>query len=358
MGIIARTLKQTRDLMHEKLNGIVPEFEINLKAPLVFEINTLKKQRDAVILGHNYMEPALFHTVADFVGDSLELSRKAAELENPIIVFCGVRFMAETAKILNPNKLVLLPASEAGCSLAASITAADVRALKQKYPNIPVVTYVNTYADVKAETDICCTSGNASKIVSSLDGDSVIFIPDEYLARNVAKETNKKVILPKVINNKVTEEFIFPTSDNASNTGDMITWAGKCEVHDQFLPSDVDRAREQFPDALILAHPECPPEVVAKVDFTGSTAKMIDYVKKSKSKSFLLLTECSMADNIASDNRDKEMVRMCSVRCPHMNQITLEDTLKALKENVRVIDVPIEILKKARKSLDRMLQYG
>jgi quinolinate synthase len=305
------------------------------------------------------MEPALFHTVPDFVGDSLELSRKAAELDNPIIIFCGVRFMAETAKILNPDKLVLLPAKEAGCSLASSITAEDVRALKRKYPGVPVVTYVNTYADVKAETDICCTSGNAAKIVSSLEGDSVIFIPDEYLARNVASETNKRVILPKMVNGEIVEEIIGDSlSRNDNQSSKMITWQGKCEVHDQFSPKDVERARQQFPDALILAHPECPPDVVAKVDFTGSTSKMIDYVKRSKAKSFLLLTECSMADNIASDNRDKEMVRMCSVRCPHMNQITLEDTLKALQENVRVIDVPADIIAKARGSLDRMLQYS
>jgi quinolinate synthase len=363
-GIIqADSIEATEQAMLTKLAGIVPPFEIKLKAPLVFEINRLKVERDAVILGHNYMEPALFHTVADLVGDSLELSRQAARTEKPVIVFCGVRFMAETAKILNPDKLVLLPArKEAGCSLAASITAANVRELRARFPGVPVVTYVNSYADVKAETDICCTSGNAAKIVASLPGDTVIFIPDEYLARNVAQETGKRVILPKLAYDGSIESCLMlgaePELIAKAPANSLITWPGRCEVHDQFTVADVEMARQQFPEAVILAHPECHPEVVDKVDFTGSTSKMIDYVKRSRSKSFLLLTECSMADNIATENREKEMVRMCSVRCPHMNQITLEDTLIALKENHQVIDLPADLISRARSSLDRMLAYG
>ena len=344
MPITAKTESETYEEMKSLLSSIVPEIEIKKKAPLVFKINQLKKQRGAVILGHNYMEPALYHTVADIVGDSLELSRKAAETDSNPIVFCGVRFMAETAKILNPGKTVLLPAEVAGCSLAASITADDVRKLKKQYPGVPVVTYINSYADVKAETDVCVTSGNAAKIVSQLDSDSVIFIPDEYLAKNVAKETGKNII--------------FPSSNNSILKQSMIAWHGKCEVHDQFTVDDVKRAREQFPDVAVLAHPECPPEVVDVSDFSGSTSKMISYVKNSNAKKFLLLTECSMGDNISAENPEKEMVKICSVRCPHMNEITLEDTLKALKKNVTEIFVPEDIQVKARRSVERMLEMS
>jgi quinolinate synthase len=347
MPIDAKTEKETLSLMIERLSHVVPELELRKKAPLVFKINELKKKRGAVILGHNYMEPALFHTVADIVGDSLELSRKAAESKADPIVFCGVRFMAETAKILNPSRMVLLPARVAGCSLAASITAQDVRNLKKQYPGVPVVTYINSYADVKAETDVCVTSGNASKIVSMLDSDSVIFIPDEYLAQNVARETGKKIIFPKVTGN--------PTNDD---TPVMIGWRGKCEVHDQFTVDDIKQAREQFPDVAILAHPECPPEVVELADFSGSTSKMIQHVKNTKASKYLLLTECSMGDNIAAENPDKEMVRMCSVRCPHMNEITLEDTLRALEQNVEEIFVPEDIQTRARRSVERMLEMS
>jgi quinolinate synthase len=344
MPITAKTESETYEEMKSLLSSIVPEIEIKKKAPLVFKINQLKKQRGAVILGHNYMEPALYHTVADIVGDSLELSRKAAETDSNPIVFCGVRFMAETAKILNPGKTVLLPAEVAGCSLAASITADDVRKLKKQYPGVPVVTYINSYADVKAETDVCVTSGNAAKIVSQLDSDSVIFIPDEYLAKNVAKETGKNII--------------FPSSNYSILKQSMIAWHGKCEVHDQFTVDDVKRAREQFPDVAVLAHPECPPEVVDVSDFSGSTSKMISYVKNSNAKKFLLLTECSMGDNISAENPEKEMVKICSVRCPHMNEITLEDTLKALKKNVTEIFVPEDIQVKARRSVERMLEMS
>jgi quinolinate synthase len=342
--ITGNSVHEIYQLMQKKLANIVPDFELKHKAELVYEINRIKVERGAIILGHNYMEPVLFHTVPDYVGDSLELCRKAAATNADPIVFCGVKFMAETAKVLNPNRTVLLPAERAGCSLAESITAEDVRALKKRYPGIPIVTYINTYADVKAECDIVCTSGNAARIVSQLAGDTVIFLPDEYLAKNVAAETGKKIIFPSV------------KDDNTSQPQNvMIGWRGRCEVHDQFTTDDIALAREQAPDALILAHPECSPEVVAKSDFAGSTSAMIQYIKDNKAKRFLLLTECSMADNIAADNPEKEMVRMCSVRCPHMNEITLEDTLRALRENVQEIHVPAEIMEKARASIERML---
>lgn len=342
MGIEGASVHDTYNRMKEKLSHVVPDIELRYKAELVYEINKLKKERGAIILGHNYMEPALYHTVPDFVGDSLELSRKAAETECDPIIFCGVRFMAETAKILNPTKTVLLPAAVAGCSLASSITAEDVRQLRKRYPGIPIATYINSYADVKAESDVCVTSGNASKIVAALKSDTVIFIPDEYLAKNVAKETGKRIIFPEVSE--------YPKDDLV-----MIGWHGKCEVHDRFTPADIENVRKQYPDTAILAHPECPPEVVAESDFSGSTSKMIQFVKNSTAPRFLLLTECSMADNIAADNPDKEMLRLCSVRCPHMNEITLEDTLNALKFNRHEIDVPEDIRIRAKRSLDAML---
>ena len=242
------------------IGDYTPDFELRYKAELAAEINRLKVEKNAVILGHNYMEPALFHSIPDFVGDSLELSRRAAATDKDIIVFCGVRFMGETAKILNPSKTVLLPAKKAGCSLAESITAADVRALKERFPGVPVVTYVNTYADVKAESDICCTSGNAVAVVNSLKGDTVIFLPDEYLAGNVARETGKHIIFPS----------IYPKIDPKVDY-QMIGWHGRCEVHEKFTVDDIRRVRAQFPDVIILAHPECSPEVTQAADFAGST---------------------------------------------------------------------------------------
>ncbi|MDA0811695.1 MAG: quinolinate synthase NadA [Verrucomicrobia bacterium] len=349
MPIDAKTLQETYDQMERKLHGIIPDIEMRYKAELVFEINQLKKERGAIILGHNYMEPALFHTVPDVVGDSLELSRKAAETECDPIVFCGVRFMAETAKILNPTRTVLLPAKRAGCSLAESITAQDVRNLRQQYPGVPIVTYINTYADVKAECDICCTSGNAARVVESLDSDVIIFLPDEYLAANVAEETGKKIIFPSrdaIQNPKPGLEY------------EMIGWHGRCEVHDKFTVQDIKNVRAQYPGVLVLAHPECSPEVVAASDFSSSTSKMTQRVKETEAPSYLLLTECSMGDNIMAENPEKEMVRMCSIRCPHMNEITLEDTLNALKNNVQIIEVPEEIRVRARRSVDRMLEIG
>jgi quinolinate synthase len=331
------------------LAGVVPEIEIGYKAELAAEINRVKLEKNAVILGHNYMEPALFNSIPDFVGDSLELCRKAAETDADIIVFCGVRFMAETAKILNPDKTVLIP-SLAGCSLASSITAADVRELKRRFPGVPVVTYVNTYADVKAESDICCTSANAAAIVESLNSDTVIFLPDEYLAQNVARETGKHVI--------------FPTSNGKASEVDsqvdyqMIGWRGRCEVHEKFTVEDVANVRKQFPDVVVLAHPECSPAVVAASDYSGSTTAMTKYVANSEAHRYLLLTECAMGDNVAAANPDKEMVRLCSVRCPHMNQITLEDTLQSLQKERYVVDVPEDIRTRAARAVQRMIEIG
>ncbi len=331
-----------------RLHGIVPDIELRYKAELACAINRLKKEKNAVILGHNYMEPALFNTIPDFVGDSLELSRRAATTDKDIIVFCGVRFMAETAKILNPDKTVLLPSEKAGCSLAASITAADVRELKRRFPGVPVVTYVNTYADVKAESDVCCTSANAASVVESLGAERVIFLPDEYLARNVARETGKAIIFPTVVS---------PKGGEAENSP-LIGWPGRCEVHEKFTVQDIRDVRAQFPDVVVLAHPECSPEVVAAADFSASTSAMIKHVAQTTAARFLLLTECAMGDNVAAANPDKEMVRLCSVRCPHMNRITLEDTFRSLESNHYVIEVSEEVRGRAAKAVERMLQIG
>ncbi|RPI51578.1 MAG: quinolinate synthase NadA, partial [Chloroflexi bacterium] len=292
--------------MKKRLRDVVPDFELRIKAELAHEILRLKQERNAVILGHNYMEPALFHSIPDYTGDSLALSRRAAETDKEIIVFCGVRFMAETAKILNPGKTVLLPAKRAGCSLAASITAADVRELRQRFPGVPVVTYVNTYADVKAESDVCCTSSNAAAVVESLGTSTVIFLPDEYLARNVAQETGKQIIFPT--------RTPRPAGDADTELDfQLVGWHGKCEVHEKFTVEDIADVRAQFPDVVILAHPECSPEVVAASDFSGSTAAMIRYVEQVSAPRYLLLTECAMGDNVAAANPHREMLRLCRV---------------------------------------------
>ena len=352
--IRATTVEETFRLMVDKLARVVPEVELREKAELVFEINRLKEERGAIILGHNYMEPALYHTVPDVVGDSLELSRKAAQTDRDPIVFCGVRFMAETAKILNPTKTVLLPAKRAGCSLAASITAEDVRELKRQYPGVPVVTYVNCYADVKAETDVCCTSSNAARVVEAIGADCVIFLPDEYLAQNVARETGRQVIFPTREPKSGAQRDAAPRNLHYH----MVGWHGRCEVHEKFTVEDVAAVRKQFPDVVVLAHPECSAEVVQASDFSGSTSKMIEFVKKSNAPRYLLLTECSMGDNIIAENPDKESLRLCSVRCPHMNEITLEDTRDALLHNRYVIEVPEDIRVRAKRALDRMLEIG
>ena len=353
MAIETASVEATLTALRDRLSAVVPDFELEIKAELAFEINRLKRARGAVILGHNYMEPALYHSVCDHQGDSLELSRVAAATDSDIIIFCGVRFMAETAKILNPTRTVLLPSPLAGCSLAASITASDVRDLKRRYPGVPIVAYINTYADVKAEVDVCCTSGNARQVVESLGSDTVIFLPDEYLAANVARETDKQIIFPT----------IGPVSaagqDRAAAKGihyDMIGWHGRCEVHEQFTVQDVQDVRRQFPDVAVLAHPECSPEVVEASDFSGSTSAMIRYVREIDAPRYLLLTECSMGDNIAAENPDREILGLCSVRCPHMNEITLELVLASLQETRYVIDVAADIRARARRSIDRMLE--
>jgi quinolinate synthase len=332
-----------------KLYNVVPDVELRIKAELAVEINHLKEEKNAVILGHNYMEPALFHSIPDIVGDSLGLSREAAKTDKDIIVFCGVEFMAETAKILNPQKTVLIPSQKAGCSLAASITAEDIRALKERFPGVPVVTYVNTYADVKAETDICCTSGNAVEVVNSLDSETIIFLPDEYLAKNVARETGKKIITP-------TGSPGFYSVFEGDEA--MVIWHGRCEVHEKFTLQDIQNVRAQFPDVAILSHPECSPEVVNASDFSGSTNAMIHFVEESSAPQFLLLTECSMGDNIVGAHPDKEMLRLCSVRCPHMNQITLEAVRDALLYTQYVVEVPEDIRVRAARSVERMIAIG
>ena len=334
--------------LHAKLHRVVPDAELRVKAAVAAEILEEKERRNAVVLGHNYMEPALFHSICDITGDSLELSRRAAKADAEVIVFCGVRFMAETAKILNPSRKVLLPAEKAGCSLAASITADDVRALKARFPGVPVVSYVNTYADVKAESDVCCTSSNAVAVVESLGADTVIFLPDEYLAANVARETGKHIV--------------FPSRDGSGDADlldvQMIGWRGRCEVHEKFTVADVEAARRQFPGVLVLAHPECSPEVVAASDYSASTTAMARRVAESSAPHYLLLTECSMGDNIAAANPGKEMLRYCSIRCPHMNEITLEDTLAALRNDRWRIEIDEPVRSRAARALERMIAIG
>ncbi len=344
------------EAMKAKLEKVVPDFELRYKAELAEEINRLKVEKNAVILGHNYMEPALYYSIPDFRGDSLDLARKAAQTDKDIIVFCGVRFMAETAKLLNPEKTVLLPSEKAGCSLAASITAEDVRQLRARYPGVPAVAYVNTYADVKAEVDICCTSSNAKAVVESLHSDTVIFLPDEYLARNVAKETGRHIVFPTLIDKGFSTELDYQQVGDRRDQ--MIGWHGRCEVHEKFTVKDIEAVRKQFPEVVILSHPECSPEVVAASDFSGGTNAMIRYVKETNAPQYLVLTECAMGDNIAAANPDKDMLRLCSVRCPHMNQITLEDTLKSLQLNQYVIEIPEEIRVKAARSVERMIAIG
>lgn len=350
----ASTIEETLELMRTRLKDVIPEFEMAYKAELAFKINRLKKELNAVILAHNYMEPALYHSVSDYSGDSLELARISAGSDADIIVFCGVRFMAETAKILNPDRLILLPAEKAGCSLAESITGNDVRRLKERYPGVPVVSYVNTYADVKAETDICCTSSNAAAVIKHLvdkGHEKIIFLPDEYLAQNVAADIGIPIIFPSFPGGK-------QENDPENMKRELIGWRGRCEVHEKFTVEDIENARKQFPDTVILSHPECSPDVVKASDFSGSTKAMIDYVKNVAAPRYLLLTECSMGDNIAAENPEREMLRLCNVRCPHMNLITLEDTLAALEQKRYEITLPDDIIRKAKSSLDRMLEIG
>jgi len=295
-------------------------------APYVKAINDLKKQRNAVILAHNYQTPEIFHCVADIGGDSLQLAREATKVKEQVIIQCGVHFMAETSKILNPDKTVLIPDSRAGCSLASSITGADVRLLRERFPGVPVVAYVNTSADVKAEVDICCTSSNAVQVVESLNAESVIFVPDQYLAKYVASKTSVKII----------------------------AWKGACEVHERFTGDELRTYREADPSVQIIAHPECPPDVIAEADFTGSTAHMIDWVRKHQPKRIVMVTECSMADNVQAELPNVEFVKPCNL-CPHMKRITLPKILDSLLTMREEVTVDPAIIDKARRSVERMI---
>ena len=318
------------DALYERVRRVVPRAEWRLFEDDVAAILRLKQERRAVILAHNYQTPEIFHCVADIVGDSLALARDAQNLDAEVVVMAGVHFMAETAKLLNPTKRVLIPDTRAGCSLAESITAADVRLLRARHPGVPVVTYVNTSAAVKAESDICCTSGNAKRVVEAISRewgtDRVIMIPDEYLARNIAKETG------------IT----------------MITWAGHCEVHERFTPEEIRRLRADNPGIVVLAHPECPPEVVAEADFSGSTKGMSDYVAGGQAQRVVLITECSMSDNLAVQNPGVEFVRPCNL-CPHMKRITLANLRQSLESLTHEVGIEPHLAVRARQAVERML---
>jgi quinolinate synthase len=312
--------------IYERLKDVIPPVEWPFMAPYIHTINRLKKERNAVILAHNYQTPDIFHGVADVVGDSLQLARLATKAEGDIIVQCGVHFMAETSKLLNPNRMVLIPDSRAGCSLASSITGADIRLLKQRYPGVPVVTYVNSTADVKAETDICCTSSNAVQVVESLGCDRVIFLPDEYLGNYVQSLTKVKLIL----------------------------WKGHCEVHERFTGPELRAYRDADPSVQIIAHPECPPDVLAEADFTGSTAHMIDWVKSHKPAKVVMVTECSMASNVAAEVPEVDFIKPCNL-CPHMKRITLPKILDSLLNLTEEVVIDEAIAERARLPIERMI---
>ena len=312
--------------VRERLRGLVPDLEWPAHAPYVAAINRLKAERRAVVLAHNYQTPEIFHGVADVTGDSLLLAREAARAEADVIVLCGVHFMAETAKILNPARTVLIPDLQAGCSLADSITAEDVRRLRQRHPGVPVVTYVNTSAAVKAESDVCCTSANAVRVVEALGVPRVIFLPDEYLGRWVASQTRTEVIL----------------------------WKGHCEVHERFTAEDLRTFRRQWPGARVLAHPECPPEVLAEADYVGSTSGMEAHVEQVRPARVVLVTECSMSDNLQARFPQVEFVRPCAL-CPHMKRITLPGILRALQTLEHRVEVPADVAGRARAAVERML---
>ena len=316
--------------IYDRVRTVIPEIEWPFHAPYIEAINELKKQRNAVILAHNYQTPEIFHCVGDIVGDSLALAREAVDVEADVIVLCGVHFMAETAKLLNPNKTVLLPDMLSGCSLADSITGADVRLLKEKYPGIPIVTYVNTSAEVKAESDVCCTSGNAVKVVEGLGVDKVICIPDEYLAKYIAGQTDKV---------------------------EIIAWKGHCEVHERFTAEEINGYRKNFEGLVVIAHPECPPDVLGAADFVGSTAGMIDYVGQQRPPKVMMVTECSMSDNVAAEYPDVEFIRPCNL-CPHMKRITLPRILESLKTLSPEIEVDPDVAADARRSVERMLELS
>lgn len=315
--------------LYARVSKVIPAVEWPVHAPYVKAINDLKQARNAVLLAHNYMTPEIYHCVADYVGDSLQLAKLAAKSDADIIVQGGVHFMAETAKILNPDKVVLIPDREAGCSLAASITGADVRALRKQYPGVPIVAYVNTSADVKAEVDICCTSSNAVRVVESLGAERVIMVPDRFLAQNVAAQTKVKII----------------------------AWHGACEVHERFTADEIQNFRADNPGLTVLAHPECPREVVEVSDFSGSTSAMIDYVRKNKPARVLLVTECSMSDNIDAETAGTQFVRPCNL-CPHMKRITLPKILDSLLDLKDEVIVDPAIAARARLSVQRMIDLG
>ena len=322
-------LKREMAPLYERVKHVVTPMEWVHYAPLIKAINELKVKRNAVILAHNYMTPEIFHCVGDFRGDSLQLAKEAARTEASVIVQAGVHFMAETSKLINPDKTVLIPDPLAGCSLAASITPEDVRALRAAYPGVPVVTYVNTSAAVKAECDICCTSSNAVKIVESLGVPRVIFLPDEYLAKYV--QTKTKV--------------------------EIIAWKGHCEVHERFTGEEMVAMRAAEPGLKIIAHPECPPDVIAESDFTGSTAAMIDWVKTKRPPKVMLVTECSMASNVAAEAPDVEFIRPCNL-CPHMKRISLEKIYEALLYNRYEVTVDPAVAQKARRAVERMVEVS
>jgi quinolinate synthase len=328
---LAYTPEVARDTAHlyERVSRVIPPIEWPGFASYVHAINELKRSRNAVVLAHNYMTPEIFHCVADVVGDSLQLAREASKTDAEIIVQGGVHFMAETSKLLNPHKMVLIPDSRAGCSLAASITGADVRALREAYPGVPVVTYVNTSAEVKAESDICCTSSNAVKVVESLGAKRVIMIPDEYLAKWVQTQTNVEII----------------------------TWKGHCEVHERFTGDELRAYREADPGVKIIAHPECAPDVLMEADFTGSTSGMIKWVKDHQPSKVLLVTECSMSDNVAVETPNVEFVRPCNL-CPHMKRITLPKILESLVFLQEEVAVPEHVAERARMAVERMINLN
>ena len=322
-------VKIATDPIYQKVSKSIPEIEWATHAPYIYKINKLKKEKNAVILAHNYQTPEIYHGISDFSADSLALAVEAAKTKADIIVMCGVHFMAETAKLMSPNKKVLLPDMRAGCSLSSSITGEDVRKLKKQNPGVPVVSYVNTSADVKAETDVCCTSANAVKIVNSLGVKKVIFLPDDYLAKYVASQTDVEII----------------------------SWKGTCEVHEKFNDAEINEIRKNNPGIKVIAHPECPPDVINASDFTGSTSGMIKYVKDNQPEKVMMVTECSMSDNVQVDNPNVKFIRPCNL-CPHMKRITLPKILDCLKNETNEIIMSDETIEKARKSVERMAEIG
>jgi len=326
---LSDNLKKLTDPVYKRISKVIPDIEWAFHAPLIHKINILKKEKNAVVLAHNYQTPEIFHGVADIAADSLALAIEAKKTNADIIVLCGVHFMAETAKLMNPNKKILLPDMGAGCSLASSITGKDVRMLKEKYPGVPVVSYVNTSAEVKAESDICCTSANAVKVVESLGADKVIFLPDQYMAKYVQTKTKVQII----------------------------SWIGTCIVHERFSAQEVEDIRKQNPGIVVLSHPECPPEVIAASDFTGSTSGMSDYVKKNQPNKVMLVTECSMSDNVQVDNPNVQFVKPCNL-CPYMKTITLSKILECLEKETNEILIPEIISRKARRAVERMVAIG